>query len=397
MSTASSSGSQWSPFRSDVLTDPAAGHRQLLGRCPVHHYGDFEPPFYTLSRYEDVDRALRDIDTFSSEFGQGPRFSEPVGMLCDPPQHTFFRKLLQDWFSPRAIDALRPSVVALTDELIDAIKGRGERFDVHDDFAFPLPVLIIAGLLGVPEQDLEQFKRWSDVQVAAMGAEDPSGFASEMAAFQAYLDGHLDARRKLLGTEQSAPDDLLTVIAGAEHPDGTAVAEIDALSVLSQLLVGGNETTTSLITNLVWRLLESRQQWELLQTNPDLIPAAVEESLRFDPPVLGLYRNTTRAVTLHDVTIPEGSKVLINYAAANRDPGVFADPDVFDVTRERKRHMAFGLGLHMCIGAPMARLEAEIALAALLQSFPNLQLLDAGERIAPWFLWGRRKLPVRRA
>ena len=161
--------------------------------------------------------------------------------------------------------------------------------------------------------------------------------------------------------------------------------------MISQLLVGGNETTTSLITNVVWRLLQF-DLWSQVVNNPDLIEAAIEESLRYDPPVLGLYRNTTRDVTLHGVDIPKGSKVLINYAAANRDPAAFDAPDEFQLTRGSRRHMSFGLGLHFCLGAPMARLETRIALQALCEHYPNLQLVDAGERIAPFFLWGRKRL-----
>ena len=156
-------------------------------------------------------------------------------------------------------------------------------------------------------------------------------------------------------------------------------------------------TTTSLITNAVWRLLEHPDQWQALVADPSLAEAAMEESLRFDPPVLGLYRNTTVDVTLHDVTIPKGSKVYINYAAANRDPEAFANPDMFDIRRERKRHMSFGLGVHFCLGAPMARLETEIALQALATRIPNLKLLGPGERITPFFLWGRRTLPLARS
>jgi cytochrome P450 len=191
-----------------------------------------------------------------------------------------------------------------------------------------------------------------------------------------------------------APDDLLTLIAGAKDEQGEFISEADVLSLLMQLLVGGNETTTSLITNMIWRLLQAPQQWHAVKHNASLIEAAIEESLRFDPPVLGLYRNTTRDVNLHDVTIPANSKVYINYAAANRDPSVFPQPDSFDLQRERKRHMSFGLGVHFCLGAPMALMEAEIALQALIERLPDLKLLGPGERIAPFFLWGRRKLPV---
>jgi cytochrome P450 len=384
----------WSPFHPQIMEDPANGHHQLLDQCPVHHCTSFKPPFYTLSRYADVEAALRDIATFSSHFGQGPRFTDPQGMLADPPQHTFYRRLVQQAFTPRAIDGLREPVSTLTDELISTVLKGGGTFDLHDDLAFPLPVTIIANMLGVPASDLDRFKHWSDIQVAAMGAEDPMQYADDQADFLAYMVRHLRERRALIEASDDVPDDLLTLIAGARNDDGTLTPEADALSVLNQLLVGGNETTTSLITNAVWRLLEVPQRWQMLVDEPDLAASVVEESLRFDPPVLGLYRNTTSSVTLHGETIPERTKVMLNYAAANRDPRVFEAPDTFDPKREPKRHLAFGLGVHFCLGAPMARLEAEIVLTQLARRMPDLHLLNSGERIAPFFLWGRRHLPV---
>ena len=385
----------WSPFEPDILNDPANGHQALLRDCPVHHCETFDPPFYTLSRYADVEEALRDIDTFSSHYGQGPRFTDPQGMLSDPPQHTHLRRIVQQAFTPKAMAQLRPQIEALTRTLLQDAKAKRSDFDLHDDYAFPLPVIIIAGMLGVPESDLDRFKHWSDVQVAAMGAADTSQYADTQAEFMGYMLNHLQQRRADLAANVSVPDDLLSLIAGAHYPDGVEVPEADALSMLTQLLVGGNETTTSLITNMLWRLLQDRQRWETVKQQPELIEAAVEESLRFDPPVLGLYRNTRCPVTLHNVDIPQGSKVLMNYAAANRDASVFTQPDQFDLQRERKRHMSFGLGTHFCLGAPMARMEAEIALAGLIEHTPDLQLLSDGERIPPFFLWGRSKLPVR--
>jgi len=384
----------WSPFDPEVMTDPARGHQYLLNECPVHHCDIFEPPFYTLSRYADVEYALRDIETFSSYFGQGPRFTEPAGMLCDPPQHTQYRKLIQQAFTPKAVAKLRPLVVPLANRLVDDILAGEREFDLHDDLAFPLPVIIIAGMLGVPTEDLEDFKRWSDMQVELMGSEDPSQYVDEQTRFQAYMHAHMMSRRSLIESGAEVPEDLLTLVAGAKTDTGEYIPDGDALSMLNQLLVGGNETTTSLITNMIWRLLEVPSRWQEILDDESLIGAAVEESLRFDPPVLGLYRNTTRNVELHGQVIPEGSKVYINYAAANRDAGIFEKPDEFSLHRESKRHMAFGLGVHFCIGAPTARLEAEVALSLLRQRVPDLRLLGDGERIGPFFLWGRRKLPL---
>ncbi|MBT4162363.1 MAG: cytochrome P450 [Gammaproteobacteria bacterium] len=384
----------WSPFTDEAMADPASGHQYLLDTCPVHCCDGFDPPFFTLSRYEDVQTALRDIETYSSHFGQGPRFTEPAGMLCDPPQHTFYRKILQSWFTPKAVEALREPVTRLTHELVDGILSGPDEFDAHDDFAFPLPVTIIADLLGVPKSDLEQFKHWSDIQVAAMGSAKPEQYLPIQQEFMAYMHSHLMQRRKQIADGVSVPEDLLTLLAGARTEEGEFTPEPDSLSVLNQLLVGGNETTTSLVTNLIWRLLEVPERWQMIVDDPSLIRSAIEESLRYDPPVLGLYRNTTREVRLHGEVIPSGSKVFINYAAANRDASVYPNPDEFDVTRNPQRHMSFGLGVHFCLGAPTARLETEIALSVLRERMPELRLLGAGERIAPFFLWGRRKLPV---
>ena len=385
----------WSPFAEEILADPAQGHRELLQRCPVHRCDEFDPPFYTLSRYADVENALRDINTFSSQYGQGPRFSEPVGMLCDPPQHTYMRKIIQHAFTPNAMVSITGRVNHVTQELVDNVLSGDKKFDLHDDFAFPLPVTIVARMLGVPTSDLEQFKRWSDIQVAAMGAENPQQYADDQAEFFSYMQQHFQSKREALRNGSAdVADDLLTWVAGAHDPQGQLLADADAMSVIMQLLVGGNETTTSLITNMLWRLLQAPDRWQMIVHNPSLIPAVVEESLRYDPPVLGLYRNTTTDVVVAGETIPANSKVWLNYAAANRDPTVFENPDEFDLQREHKRHMSFGLGVHFCLGAPMAKLEAEIALTALVARMPKLQLLGSGERIAPFFLWGRRKLPV---
>lgn len=386
----------WSPFSATSIEDPGSGHKWLLRECPVHRCEEFDPPFYTLSRYADVESALRNIELFSSQYGQGPRFSEPVGMLCDPPQHTHLRSIVQSAFSPRKMLALQAITQQITTQLMDEIMARGHEFDVHDDLAFPVPVTIIAGLLGVADQDLDKFKYWSDIQVAAMGASDPTQYAQDQADFSAYLTRQLRDRTRALTAAEPVPDDLLTLVASARMEDGSPISETNALSMLSQLLVGGNETTTSLITNLIWRLLEQPELWQELRANPTLVESAIEESLRFDPPVLGLYRNTTRAAQLHGVEIPAGSKVWINYAAANRDPEVFVEPDRFRLDRPKKRHMSFGLGTHFCLGAPMARLEAQVVLSTMLERMPDLTLLGEGERTTPFFLWGRRHLPVRR-
>ena len=376
----------YDPIRPPVLDEPSVAYPHLLAERPVHYFADFDPPFYTLSRYADVQRALRDIDTYSSEFGQGPRFTPPAGMLSNPPQHTFFRSLVQQAFSPRAIEAMRDRVEELAEELLDECPP-GE-WDLHDSFAFPLPVIVIAEMLGVPADDLHLFKRWSDASVAAMGAVDPSAYESELTDLANYVLAQIRERRAAPGR-----GDLIDRLVRAEQ-DGKGLADEEILSVVNQLLVGGNETTTSLITNAVWRLLERPALWRRVVAEPSLADRALEESLRFDPPVLGLYRSTTRAVELHGVRIPKDAKVMLHYAAANRDPEVWDDPNTFSLDRRAQRHLSFGLGVHFCLGAQLARLEADAALRGLAARCPDLQLVNSGQRIVPWFLWGRRHLPV---
>jgi len=379
----------YNPLEPPVLDEPSVAYAHLLTERPVHYFADFDPPFHTLSRHADVQWALRDIDTFSSEFGQGPRFTPPAGMLSNPPQHTFFRSLVQQAFSPRAIEAMRSRVEALAEELLDDCPA-GE-WDLHDAFAFPLPVIVIAEMLGVPADDLHLFKHWSDASVAAMGAADPSAYAAELADLANYILARIRERRAAPGG-----GDLIDGLVRARQ-DGKGLADEEILSVVNQLLVGGNETTTSLITNAVWRLLERPALWQRVVAEPGLVDRALEESLRFDPPVLGLYRSTTRALELHGARIPKGAKVMLHYAAANRDPRVWDDPNAFSLDRPAQRHLSFGMGVHFCLGAQLARLEAGIALRALAARCPDLLLVSAGQRILPWFLWGRRHLPVARS
>jgi cytochrome P450 len=312
-------------------------------------------------------------------------------MVCDPPMHTLHRGLVQQAFTPGAIRALAPRIESLTAELLDAVAGRDE-FDIHDDFAFPLPVVIISEMLGVPSEDIHRFKLWSDASVEAMGAEDPTPWMAELQALGGYLLGQIRARR----AADSPPNDLITRMVKAES-DGARLDDEAILGLVSQLLVGGNETTTSLITNVVWRLLEDPALWARVVADPTLVDRAIEESLRFDPPVLALFRTATRDATVRDATIPQGAKVMLHYAAANRDPAVFDEPDRFSLDRPPRKHLSFAIGVHICIGAEMARLEARTALKALTSRFPDLELAGRGERIKPFFLWGRRRLPVRRS
>jgi cytochrome P450 len=391
---------EYDPFSPAVMDDPGTAHRELVAKCPVHHFEGHGFDFFSLARHNDVHEALRDIDTWSSHWGQSPHRTPPHGMLADPPQHTMFRRMTLQAFTPRVVERMEPWIAALADELIDAMEARGTRTaELHDDLASPLPVITIARILGVPEEMGDQFKRWSDAQVAGMGQIDRTFYERNRKELEAFFIEQLDQRRALRAAGEPLPDDLMGALLVAADDAPRPIVDSDLLSVLLQLLVGGNETTTSLITNCVWRLLQERERWEQVCADPSLVELALEESLRFDAPVLGLFRTNTRPVTLHDVEIPEDSKVMLLYSAANRDPAVFEDPDSFRLDRDiehlRRRHLAFGSGVHFCLGAPLARLEARLSLAALVRRLPTLELAGPTERIEPFLLYGRHSLPVR--
>ena len=371
------------------MADPGVSARKLHAGPRCLFYPRFQPPFYIVSRYDDVTSILRDPQTYVSGQGQGPNFTAPVGVVSDPPQHTFFRDLVQPVFLPRSMSGLRPRLVAIADELLNAVKDR-DVWDIHDDLAFPLPVIIICEIFGIPTGDIEQFKRWSDSSVAALSAQDPSSYVADQMAMSAYIRNLIHARRV-------EPDDgrLLWQIARVQR-NGDYLSDDEAVGLVLQLFVAGNETTTSLISNFVWRFLASKGLWRQLGEGQIDLDRAINESLRFDPPLLGLFRTTSRDVEIGGTRVAQGTKIMTHYAAANRDPEVFPDAHVFDPQRQGRKVLSFGLGIHVCLGMELARLEARVALSALVRHFPHLELINDGERIGPFLFWGRRKLPVRR-
>lgn len=401
----------YDPFAPDTLADPFPAYGRLREECPVHRYESRGMEFSTLSRHRDVLAALKDVATFSSRQGQGPFRSEPIALFDDPPSHTFFRRLVTTSFTPRAIQRREQMIESLVDELVSAMLDEPSgTADLHDALAMPLPTIVIARMLGVPEELRATFKRWSDAQVAGMGAGDVEEQRRTRREMQAYFIDEIARRRALASDGAEMPDDLVSGLVAAAMQEERPISEAELLSLLTQLLVGGNETTTSLLTNVVWRLLERPERWQAVVDDPALVEVAVEESLRHDPPVLGLFRATTCPVDIGGDIGVDGDvgveidrlepdrKVMLLWASANRDPEVWDDPDEFrldrDLTTLRARHLSFGFGIHACPGAPLSRLEARLALAALVRRAPGLRLAGPTTRIEPFFLWGRRSLPV---
>lgn len=403
----SHSGVTYDPFSPEVLAEPWSAYAALRAHAPVHHHADFDPPFYTLSRTEDVRAALARPEDFSIRYGQSPQYTRASGLMNDPPEHTHFRSLFNRAFTPRTVRALETPIRRIAEELVDAMTSQRQG-DLHAALASPFPTKVIATLMGIPPEDHLTFRRMSDDLTATYNEPDPRASLAPRRAFDAYFARIIDERRRRI--REAGPDARDEEVIGNVLPDDLvsrlAVAEVDGRSLddkelswtLLLLLLGGNETSTAMITNLVWRLLEVPERWAAVQEDPALVDAAVEESLRFDPPVLGLFRTATRDLTLHGVTIPAKAKVMLLYGAANRDPRVFDDPDTFrldrDPERTRREALTFGFGHHYCPGAALARMEARIALRLLLDRTPELRLVGQPERIVPFNLWGRATLPV---
>jgi cytochrome P450 len=381
---------RYDPFSEETLADPFPAYAELRARCPVQPT-EFTPPFFTLSRYADVREALADPSVWSIRYGQSPQYTRPAGLVNDPPEHTAFRQLFSRAFTPRTVEQLEASIESLADELLDAmLAAPGRTADFHDAYACPLPTIVIAQLLGIPPEDLARFKQMSTDLTATYNLPDPAASAGPRAAFDEYFQSVIEARRA------HPTDDLVSRLAAAEV-DGRRLTDRELQWMLLLLLLGGNETSTALLTNLTWRLLQVPARWAAVRDDPALAEIAVEESLRFDPPVLGLFRTPTHDVTLHGVTIPEKAKVMVCFASANHDAAVFHDAETYRLDRaldEARHHLSFGFGAHFCPGAALARLEARITLRRLVARAPGLQLAGVPERIVPFNLWGRRTLPV---
>jgi len=336
--------------------------------------------------YEDVQEILRDWRTWSNDFRAAQHLSlefeqlPPPSMLgLDPPEHDRLRSLVNKAFTPRIVQQLEPRLREVADELLDAALARGE-VDLVEALTYPLPVVAIAEIIGVPVEDRAQFKLWSDAAVANLGVGFFGGLDIERIQRQRTLLDEMHAYFMPLAEKRrhSPREDLLTGLVQAEH-EGTRLSQAEMLQMLVLLLVAGNETTTTLIGNAVLTLLEHPEQLARLRAHPELMPRAVDEVLRFSSPVQFDPRRATREVELRGVKLGENDLVLCWLGSANRDEAVFEQPDVFDVGRERNPHLAFGFGAHYCIGRNLARLEAVVALETLLRRTHRFERTDDDE------------------
>jgi len=388
----------FNPYDPALHEDPYPVYRRLRDEFPVHHNRALR--FWTLSRYDDVLDALQSPDRFIS--GKGVMVGappiegdadQPAGVplliTTDRPRHTQLRSLVSRAFTPRRIARLEPRVRAIARTLLDGVEGRRE-FDLVHEFSGPLPTIVIAELLGVPAEDQKWFKEKSTA-VAEFDPTRPPTDPEELGPaleLGRYLAEVLEQRRR------EPRDDLLSALLAAEI-EGERLSEPELIGFAFLLLVGGNETTTNLISNAAIQLDRHRDQRRLLLEDPARIPTAVEEFLRYDSPVQGLGRTTTAPVTLHGVTIPAGDQVLLLFGSANHDERRIADPERFDVLRDPNPHLAFGFGAHFCLGANLARLEARVAFEELLARLPDYRMTQSRvERTCSGPVRGALSLPI---
>jgi cytochrome P450 PksS len=366
-------------------------YARLRAEAPVHRLIlPTKEPGWLITRYDDAVSVLKDEQRFvkdtanaltPEQIDRQPWFRKAFRLLRhnmlnrDPPDHTRLRALVQKAFTPRLVEEMRDRIQRLTDELLDAVAGRGE-MDLIRDYALPLPTTIIAEMLGVPVRDRHRFHRWSNALMAAAASTPRMMWAIPNTwALMRYIRGIVRSRR---ARPQS---DMVSALVLAEEA-GDHLSEEELLAMIMLLLVAGHETTVNLIGNGILALLQHPDQKERLQNDPALIKPAIEEILRFYSPVeLATERFARENLTMRGVTIPRGEMVFVVISSANRDERQFDRPDALDLTREPNRHLSFGLGGHFCLGAPLARLEGQIAINTLLRRFPDLRLAVETSRL----------------
>lgn len=391
----------YDPFSPEVRADPVAAHRVLREQCPLHRFDNGHLRFLTVSRHADVTEVLRDARLWTMRFGSGPdyvpRQGEGVLLNADPPLHTAQRRAVNKAFTPRIVAEREPAIQALCDELIDAFVDCGS-CDLVAEFAYPLPVIVIAEMLGVSPADRATFKRWSDEITASIGGDPAAHEAGARARreFAEYFVAELERREAMRAAGRDLPDDLVSGLVVTEV-DGKPLTRTEQLGMLVQFLVAGNETTTSMISNIVYRLASRPDIVDAVLADPSVAEVVVEESLRFDAPVQGLFRTNNEPTTLCGEEIPADTKVMVLFASANHDPAVWDDPDTFRIDRDPvklRQHYAFGFGAHICLGAPLARLEGKVAVRTLYRRLPGLRLAGEPELVAPMIFRGFHTLPV---
>jgi cytochrome P450 len=380
-------------FSPEFQEDPYPSYALLRKGAPVYR----EPRYgvYVLTRFADVDATLRDHETFRSGAGPAPMPmpSDRPGMsmlpllaATDPPHHDQLRALVSRAFTPRRTAASEPRIRGFAERLVADLPD-GE-FDLVPGLSVPLPVAVIAEILGVDASYQDDFRRWSDATVGLMDRPPEPAMMQASAELIGFFRAQLEERRK------NPQDDMISDLLEAEI-DGRRLTEAELDAFFIMLLVAGNETTTNWISNQLDILAGRPDLWKACREDRSLVPLALEETLRFDAPVQNLGRETTRDVEIRGVAIPAGSRVVVSFGAANRDPEIFEAPDAYRLDRGEYRHLAFGQGRHFCLGAGLARMEGRIALEALLDRFEQIEPCAApSQRLRSTVIRGFDALPL---
>lgn len=368
---------------------PFPSYRIMREQYPVYYSPEFKSWF--ISRYDDAQRVINDPELFSSQqtFRRRRSPSEEgktvrTLLWADPPHHKQLRSLVSQAFTPRTISGLSTRITQITHAHLDTVAAQGT-MDIINDLANPLPIIVIAELLGIPAQDQQQFKYWSDIIVSPARLEKKQAVIAMNTYFLNII-----AQRRL-----QPQNDLISALLNAQL-DGASLSNAELLNFCRLLLVAGHETSTNLIGNALLTLTEQPEIMDELRAAPDLIPATIEEVIRYRTPIQRLRRAATSATNIRGHEIKAGEIVSPILGSANRDAEQFSQPDTFDIHRTPNRHLGFGHGIHFCIGAPLARLEAKIALEALLTRFTDIKRRTEFplQPVASSFVYGVKSLPV---
>jgi cytochrome P450 len=389
-------GVEYDPYSRAVQENPFPCYEQLRGRCPVHHFvipgadagkvndnpliARTTTDFYTVSRYRDVESVLQQHEKFRSWEGPGPDravWPDGKGMLqfADEPAHRFQRRIVMQAIKPRIIRLWEPRIREIADELIDSFADRG-RADISSEFCWPLPIAVFCEIFGLGIPARATLRRWIQTIIGGFGGDAEAAQASFVAFSEAYAFflAKITERREVIAAGLDVPDDLLTALITAEV-DGASFHDLEAISALITMMLGGNDTTASAMGNCIKLVLGSEPHRRQLRDQPELWPAAIEEMIRYDSPVQALYRTTVGEAEVAGVRIPHDSKVRVLFGSANRDQTVFPDAAGLNFERdpqELHRHLGFGTGVHACVGILLGRTDLHIGLSRLFERLPDL-------------------------
>ena len=388
------------PYDPSFRDDPQAIYDALRGNAPhfkdqsygrifLTNYADVrsavrDKRFSVNARYSHTDSYVRRIAATGLDEREGETAYEPPLVLLDDPDHRRVRGLMSKAFTPKSVEAMRGRIEEITHELLSNLVDKSE-VDLIEDFAAPLPTQAILEMMGLGELSTADFKRWSEDIL--MGYDPERNEATQKRLREAYVAMSREFKRAVDKRRQTPGDDLISEMVRAQENEDR-LTDLEIISLCTQLMVAGNVTTTDLIGNGMYALLQHPDQLAEIVSNPDLVEDAVEEMLRFDCPISETARIAKENLSLSDCPVRKGDTVTASLAAANHDPKIFEQPHRFDIHRDNKDHLAFGSGIHVCLGAPLARLEAQTAIKELLARFPKISLLpntQPAKRILPFF------------